>query len=138
MVHASPTTPYLTLLQPFLLKKKSLGLDKWGRDDSPHNPNPIPPHTPIPEIYAPLLQHMENSIPPEFLNKRYPPQWKLAGHVHRVLREMLFSEILCWEYASYFRDKTLEELDVLAASFKLENCIRREGLNSILKGDAES
>ena len=41
------------------------------------------------------------------------------------------------EYASYFEGKSLKELDELAASFKLENCTRRNGLNEILRADAE-
>jgi hypothetical protein len=46
------------------------------------------------------------------------------------------SELLTYEFASYFEDKTLEELDELAASFKLENCLKRDGLNKILQDDA--
>jgi hypothetical protein len=37
-----------------------------------------------------------------------------------------------------FRGKTIEELDGLAASFKLENCVLREELNEILRADAET
>lgn len=47
------------------------------------------------------------------------------------------SEILCWEYVSYFEGKMLEELDELVGSFKLENCVKREGLNEILRRDVE-
>ncbi|KAK3387831.1 glycoside hydrolase superfamily [Podospora didyma] len=125
MVHAAPSSAYVRLLKPFLDKKKRLGLDKWGRDDR---------H--VAHIYAPVIQHFKDEIPAQFLNRRYPQQWKVEGHIHRVLRETLFSEILCWEYASYFEGKTWEELDELAASFKLENCARRDELNDILRADA--
>jgi hypothetical protein len=127
MVYAGPDTAYVRLLKPFLDKKKRLGLDKWGRDDQ---------H--VAHIYDPVVQHFKDEIPERFLNKRYPQQWKIEGHIHRVLREMLFSEVLCWEYASYFEGKSFEELDELAASFKLENCVRRDGLNDILRADAGS
>lgn len=127
MVYAGPDTAYMRLLKPFLDKKKRLGLDKWGRDD-----------THVGHIYEPVINHFKEEIPAEFLNKRYPQHWKIEGHIHRVLRETLFSEILTWEYASYFKDKTLEELDELAASFKLENCLKREGLNEHLRADARS
>ena len=53
-----------------------------------------------------------------------------------MIREMLVSELLTYEYASYFEGKSMEELDELAASFKLENCLRRGGLNEILQADA--
>jgi len=127
MVHANPNTPYMTLLKPFFEKKKRLGLDKWGRDDG----------QPIRDIYEPLVKHFTEEIPERFLNKRYPPHWKVHGQINRVVREMLFSEIMTWEYASYFEGKTMEELDALAGSFKLENCVTRDGLNEILRRDAE-
>lgn len=126
MVHAAPDSPYMTLLAPFLAKKKRLGLDKWGRDD-----------THVGHIYKPIIQHLRDEIPKEFVDQRYPQVWKIEGHVHRVIRETLFSEIMCWEYAKYFEGKTMEELDALAASFKLENCVARDGLNEILRKDAE-
>ena len=126
MVYAGPDTAYVRLLRPFLDKKKRLGLDKWGRDDRY-----------VAHVYAPVIEHFRREIPERFVDRRYPPQWRIEGHVHRVLRETLLSEILCWEYASYFEGKTLDELDTLAASFKLENCVRRDWLNEILEADVE-
>lgn len=126
MVYCNSDTAYIRLLKPFPEKKKRLGVDKWGRDD-----------TQVAHIYVPLLQHLKEKIPEKFLNKRYPHHWRNEGHVDRVLRETLFSEILTWEYATYFEGKILEELDELAASFKLENCVKRGGLNEILRADAE-
>lgn len=108
MVYASSETPYMRLLKPFLEKKKRLGLDKWGRDD-----------THVGHIYEPLVQHMQAEVPENFLNKRYPQHWGIRGHISNAIRELLFSEILTWEYASYFDGKTLQELDELAASFKV-------------------
>jgi hypothetical protein len=47
------------------------------------------------------------------------------------------SEYLGWEMAELFSGKTKDELDELAGSFKLENCVVREELNEILRKDAE-
>ena len=127
MVYTNPDSAYIKLLEPFLDKKKRLGLDKWGRDD-----------THVAHIWAPVIEHLKQEIPDKFLDKRYPQHWRIEGHLHRVVRETLLSEILAWEYASYFEGKTLDELDELAASFKFENCVQREGLNQILRADAES
>ncbi|CAI7666602.1 unnamed protein product [Penicillium discolor] len=44
-------------------------------------------------------------------------------HVFRGIRE----------WADYFRDKSFEELDALAASWKFENCMIRDELNTKLK-----
>lgn len=126
MVYASPNTAYMRLLKPFLDKKKRLGLDKWGRDD-----------THVKHIYEPLIQHIKAEVPESVQRRRYPQHWGLEGHVHRVIREQLFSELLTYEYAEYFRGKTEEELDELAASFRLENCVKRGGLNEILQKDAD-
>ncbi len=127
LVYTRPDSLYNRLLKPFLDKKKRLGVDKWGRDDKE-----------VAHLYEPLLQHLREEIPKHLQDKRYPQHWKLEGHVHRVLREQLFSQILTWEYASYFEGKSFEELDELASSFKLENCQRREALNEILRADAQS
>ena len=47
------------------------------------------------------------------------------------------SEYLGWEMAELFRGKSEAELDELAGSFKLENCVVREELNEILRIDAQ-
>lgn len=59
--------------------------------------------------------------------------WNVSTHVGRVLRNILLSEELYGEYAAYFKDLSLEELDELAASFKFENCNQRIGLNNAIK-----
>lgn len=115
----------MKLLAPFLAKKKRLGLDKWGRDD-----------THVGHIYKPLIEHLRAEIPADIVDRRYPQNWRIEGHVHRVVRETLFSEMLTYEYASYFKGKTMEELDALARSFRLEECVARDGLNEILRKDA--
>ena len=125
MVYTDPNSAYNRLLQPFFDKKKRLGVDKWGRDDSQ-----------VKHIYEPLMKHLKEEIPENLHRRRYPHHWGLEGHVNRVLRETLISELLTYEYASYFEGKTMEELDELAASFKFENCLKRDGLNDILKADA--
>jgi hypothetical protein len=127
MVYLSPETPYMKLLEPFLKKKASLGVDFWGRNDKD-----------VKHIYEPLFQHMKDSVPERFRTKRYPsPLWGIERHGERVLREMLMSEYLGFEMAELFKDKSFDELDALAASFKLENCVLREGLNSILRADSK-
>jgi hypothetical protein len=126
MVHTNPDSAYMRLLKPFLEKKRRLGVDKWGRDD-----------TLVKHVYEPLIQHLKEEIPEQFQRRRYPQHWGLEGHVHRVIGELLISELLTYEYASYFEDKSFEELDELAASFKLKNCVKRDGLNRILQEDAD-
>jgi hypothetical protein len=125
MVYAAPDSAYMRLMKPWLEKKKRLALDKWGRDDK---------H--VAHVHKPLIDHLRAEVPEKCLAKRYPPTWRLEDHVNRVVRDMLVSDMLTGEYASYFEGKGLEELDELAASFKLENCRSRDELNGILRKDA--
>ena len=126
MVFAKPDSAYMKLLKPWLEKKQRLGLDRWGRDDSS-----------VGHIYAPVVEHFTAEIPEQLRKNLYPPHWGVAGHVHTQLRDNLLSNILTHEYASYFEGKSYDELDELAASFKLENCVKRDGLNELLRTDAE-
>ncbi len=51
---------------------------------------------------------------------------------------MLVAEFLVGEWAEIFRGLDEEELDVLAKSFRFENCLKREGLNDVLKENAKT
>lgn len=129
MLYVSPDTPWMKLLGPFLKKKAALGTDFWGRNDAKD----------IKDNYDPLFAHLRDVVPEQFRKKRYPsPLWSIERHAERVLREMLMGEYLGFEMAELFRRKTFEELDELAGSFKLENCVQRSGLNDILKKDSKT
>jgi hypothetical protein len=126
MVHVSPSSPYMQLIATFLAKKKALNLDFWGCSDSK-----------VSHVYEPFLKHLKEMVPEHLRDRKYPsPLWTFERHVERVVRECLLSEYMGWEMAELFRGKTEEELDVLAASFKFENCVLREELNEILMDDA--
>jgi len=120
MVHASPDSAYIKRLKPFLDKKKRLAADEWGVDLST-----------VQHLFQPLEDWLVAETPR--ITKRYPPTWRVSTHVGRLLRNILLSEELYADYAEYFRDLSLEELDQLAASFKFENCLQRVGLNNAIK-----
>ena len=52
------------------------------------------------------------------------------------MRNILVSEELYPEFAAYFKDLSMDELEGMAKSFALENCKQREGLNKILRDRA--
>lgn len=129
MTYVSPSSPYIRLIAPFLAKKKKLGLDFWGSIDK----------SGVAPIYDPFIQALKDMVPEHLRLKRYPsPQWGFERQVERCVRECLMSEYIGWEMAELFRGKSEEELDELAASFKIENCVLREELNNILKHDAQT
>jgi len=120
MVYTSPESAYIKRMAPFLKKKKELALDAWGCDTKR-----------VAHIFDPIEEWMVAAAPS--LNKKYPSTWNAQKHIRRVLREMLLAEALTDEYASYFAGLSYEELDTVAASFKLENCIQRKGLNDTIR-----
>ncbi|KAJ9660077.1 hypothetical protein H2198_002774 [Neophaeococcomyces mojaviensis] len=127
MVHVDPGSKYMQLIAPFLSKKQHLGLDFWGCVDK----------SGVQNTYDPFIKALEEQIPEKFRTRKYPHVWTFGRHVERVVRECLMSEYLGWEFTELFRGLEYEELDELAACFKLENCLKREGLNEILRRDAQ-
>jgi hypothetical protein len=77
-------------------------------------------------------------VPEHLRGRKYPsPLWTFEWHVEKMVRECLLSEYLGWEMSQLFKGTSEEELEAFAASFRFENCVVREELNEVLKGDAE-
>jgi hypothetical protein len=126
MVYTDVTSPYMKLLEPFIQKKKDLSADFWGSNDDK-----------VKHVFEPFLEAIKEWVPKHLHNKKYPsPLWTIERQFERVIRETLLSEYLGLEMAEYFMDKSEDELDELAASFKLENCRVRDSLNAVLREDA--
>ena len=126
MVHVSRETAYMTLFKDFLAKKHRLALDAWGADDSHVRP-----------VYQPLIDLIKQEVKPEHLDLYPAPVWKLTDRIGRLARNILVSEFLVKEWAEHFRGLSEAEIDELAASFKYENCAKREGLNKVLMENAK-
>ncbi|KAJ3044390.1 hypothetical protein HDV00_002282 [Rhizophlyctis rosea] len=120
MIHTSPNSVWHKRLGEFLAKKKRLAADAWGTDDR---------H--IKHIVGPVEQWLEAEVPS--IKTKYPSTWTTNRHVARAIRHTLLSECLMEEFVELFRGLNEQELDKMAASFKFENCMKREGLNRILR-----
>lgn len=127
MVHLSRDSPYMRLIAPFVAKKQKLAIDKWGVVD----------RSGIADLYDPFLQGLKKMVPEHLQDKKYPNHWTFERQFERIVRECLLSEYLGHEFAELFAGKSEQELDALAASFRFENCVTRDGLNDILRADAE-
>ncbi|GKT90029.1 endoglucanase C [Colletotrichum tofieldiae] len=121
MTYLSPDSAWLKLLGPLIRKKRELAVDSWAYDDAHLQPN----------LFGPLHKWFEDNVPAEY-NKKYPWQWRMHMHVFRGIRGITMAEYMIPEWADYFKDKTFEELDELAASWKYENCMQRQRLNDLL------
>lgn len=104
IVYPKADSPLLTLLAPFLAKKKETSADGWGFDE-----------TPVKHLFGPLEEWFNQQTPS--LEKKYPPTWKIKKHVLRQVRGLLLSEELAKEYGRYFEGLSLEDLDAVAKSW---------------------
>ncbi|EIW52789.1 glycoside hydrolase [Trametes versicolor FP-101664 SS1] len=128
MVYVSQETPYMQLFKDLLQKKYRLAVDSWGGDDKF-----------VRDIYGPIVKLIEDNVPNEEHRKLYPyPVWTVEGRVARIARNTLIGEFLVMEWAEHFRGMSEEQLERIAESFKFENCMKREGLNKVLREHAQS
>ncbi|KAJ8490178.1 hypothetical protein ONZ45_g13293 [Pleurotus djamor] len=127
MVYTSTETPYMQLFADFLAKKHRLAVDAWGADEQY-----------VQKVYQPLIDHVIKEVPERFRNLYPYPVWTLGSRVGRLSRNLLVSEFLIKEWAEHFVGKTEEELVEIAASFKFENCVHRDGLNKVLTENASA
>ncbi|KAG6841639.1 Endo-1,4-beta-xylanase 5 [Blastosporella zonata] len=126
MVYVSTETAYMTLFKDFLAKKHRLAIDAWGADD-----------VAVKQVYQPLIDHVLQEIPEKYQNIYPHPVWKLDSRITRLSRNILISEFMIKEWADHFKGKSLEEIDEIAASFKFDACLKRDGLNKIMSENAK-
>ncbi|KAH8199177.1 hypothetical protein TruAng_006646 [Truncatella angustata] len=125
MLYLDPESAYMKLIQPFIEKKQRLGVDFWGNVNKDQ----------VKDVYTPFLNAMKSMVPEHLQMRKYPNVWTFERQFERVVRECLLSEYLGLELAELFEGKTFEELEELAASFRSENCVKRETLNAVLAAD---
>lgn len=121
MTYLKPDSAWLKLLGPIIKKKRDVAVDSWAYDDAHLQEG----------LFGPLHKWFEEITPAEH-SKKYPWQWRMHMHVFRGIRGITLAEYMIPEWAEYFRGKSFEELDELAASWKYENCMQRERLNELL------
>lgn len=122
LVHMQSNAPWIKLLGPIIKKKRQLAVNSWAYDDAHLQEG----------LFGPLHKWFEDNVPSPY-GKKYPWQWRMNMHVFRGIRGITMAEYMIPEWANYFRDKSFEELDALAASWKFENCMIRDELDTKLK-----
>lgn len=117
LAHAAADSPYLQRIAPLVAKKARLGVDAWGSVDAG---------------VRHILDPLERTIAQEF--PAYAPYpWGPKRWVDRLVRNILLAEPLVDEFAHCFEGITPEEAEVLAESFQLDQCVRRDGILEILR-----
>jgi hypothetical protein len=126
MVHTDPESPYHKLIAKFLEKKQALQLDAWGAPESKS----------LAEALSPLVKWIEENAPKA--KEQYPTPWGVERQIQRAVIQSYVAGSFSDEFAELFAGKSEKELDELAASWKYENCAKREGLNKVLGDFAEA
>jgi len=122
MTYVSRDTPYMKLFEKFLAKKQRLAVDAWGADDSQ-----------IRNVFGPLEDWFSDNVEDQYRILYPMPVWRFKERVSRISRCIAMAEFMVDEWAEHFRGKSEAELDEIAKSFLFENCMKREGLNEVLR-----
>ena len=125
MAYTSSTSPWNTLIQPFLQKKRALQLDAWGRYPSEEAEAALDP----------LVQWIDKVSPTA--KQQYPTPWATQRHILRATFQTFLANSFSMEFAELFRGKSFEELETLARSFHFDECVQREGLNRVMSEHAK-
>jgi hypothetical protein len=126
MTHTSPESPWNTLIQGWLEKKKRLQLDSWGKYPSKE----------VERVMGPLIEWIDEVSPTA--KDQYPSNWiTVQKHLDRAVLQTFLSDSLQMEFAELFRGKDETALEELARSFHFDNCVQREGLNKIMSDHAK-
>ena len=100
-----------------IAKKARLGVDSWGSTDRE-----------LPEVIEPLHALIAREFP-----AWSPYPWNARSTTDDLVRHILFAQAMLPEYATLFRGLSDADLEALADSFSLANCVRRERLCEIMR-----
>ncbi len=118
IMHQNDNTPYMKLVSAFLLRKDSLGADRWGSTDKE-----------IRQVMKPLEDLFAKEFP------EYNPYPNGANnHIALMVRHILIAEALLPEYCNLFKNLTDDQVIALAKSFSFENYVHRTRLEDIMTG----
>ncbi|KIJ19432.1 glycoside hydrolase family 5 protein [Paxillus involutus ATCC 200175] len=124
MVYVSRDTPYMKIFDKLLERKFRLAVNAWGTK-----------HRYVRYIYKPIIDLIKENMA-EVNQSLYPPIWSLENRVTRLSRTMLVAEFMVKEWADTLKGLSFEQLDEIAASFKFDNCVKREGSCKVLTDHA--
>lgn len=119
MVSVPQDSKWIRKIQPVLEKKAILGVDSWGGSD---------------ENIRHIMEPIEQTFAEYFPNHN-PFPFNTRWQINRLVRHILLAEPLVDDFIPILQDVSLEEIDALMASFQFKNCVPRQQLIEIIKGD---
>lgn len=117
LVSAAPDSPYVQRIAAVLAKKRRLGTDSWGGDDSG---------------VRHIIEPIEQLFAEEFAGFN-PYPWGARPWIARIVREILLGEPLAEEFGRCFAGLSPAEAAGLAESFGFPACDRNEALAAVLR-----
>ncbi|KAF1949810.1 glycoside hydrolase [Byssothecium circinans] len=116
MVSLSPETPWMKLVQPFQDRKADLQIDSFTAR----------PTEELDTLIGQMAAWIDKVSPAA--KKTYPAIWDTKQHIRRNIVQTFLATSYCGEFAELFRGKSKAELEELAKSYALHNCIQRKDL----------
>ena len=119
LVSAAPDSPWRTRIRDIIAKKARLGVDSWGSAGRPG----------IRHIMGPIEETFAREYP-DF----DPFPWGQASWLMTLVRAIVLAEPMVEDFGRCFAGITdIATVTELADSFRLDNCVVRERLASILE-----
>lgn len=115
--YAAPSSPYVSLIDPARSQKDRLGVDSWGGSDAG-----------VRDILDPIDAVFDREFPGF---EPYP--WGRQPHIAVLVRHILLAEPLAERFGRLFAGVTVDEARELAASFRFDQTVEREGLTALLR-----
>lgn len=115
-------SPWMSRVRPVLEKKERLAVDLWGG----------------------RLENISRVLDPvhEVFDKEFPDYcpfpWGREFMINRLIPQTLFAQAMLPEFGELFRGMTETQIDEMMQSFRLENCVPRQPLVSLLQRAASS
>lgn len=118
LVYVRQDSEWMKRTQKVRLIKKRIGCDFWTAKDS--------------QLMQRLRQGVIKSLKQEIKDHKLPYQ-EFENKLNKTLGGILFSEFILPLYAAQFKGMSNDEIERMMKSFRWENCIRRKGLEKIIR-----
>ena len=115
--YAAESSPYVSLIAPARTQKDRLGVDSWGGSD-----------VGVRDILDPIDAVFDREFP-----GFAPYPWGRQPHIAVLVRHILLAEPLAERFGRLFEGVSIEQARTLAASFRFDQTVEREGLTALLR-----
>ena len=102
MIHTNPNSKYMRTIALWLARKRALQLDAWGRHPSKE----------VEAVIYPLCEYIDKVCPTSI--EQYLPNWPTERRITWIINQIYMSTCVQDEFASMFKDMSLEELEECA------------------------